>query len=267
MFERDVQGILNEYLEGLITESRFKASARPWEHYDQDYRPMVEMAREAGIPVLAANAPRRYVNRVSRLGAAALDDLSRRARGYLPPLPYPPPSQAYRQEWTNLMSNMVMEPRCPPPEEAGGGGEVPPPDDPPPGHPPADPHHVPPETMPPHGGSFMENGLMAQALWDAAMAHAVTTFLDRHPGALVLHMVGGFHVQNFTGIPEKVEFYRPGTRTLVVHMELAEDITAFDPGEHTGSGDFVILTDQALDLDYERNCTGQEGGGAPPSPS
>ena len=29
-----------------------------------------------------------------------------------------------------------------------------------------------------HGGSFMENGLQAQTLWDASMAHAITTFLD-----------------------------------------------------------------------------------------
>ena len=95
---------------------------------------------------------------------------------------------------------------------------------------------------------------MAQALWDASMAHTITTFLDTHPGALVLHMVGGFHVKNFTGIPEKVEFYRPGTRSLVVHMDLAEDFESFNPSEHAGRGDFVILTDQALDLDYQRNC-------------
>ena len=100
----------------------------------------------------------------------------------------------------------------------------------------------------------MENGLQAQTLWDASMAHAITTFLDMNPGGLVLHMVGGFHVKNFTGIPEKVQFYRPGTRSLVVHMDLAEDIDTFDPAEHGGRGDFVILTDKALDLNIERNC-------------
>ena len=72
MFERDVQHILDEYLQDLITESQFKSSARPWEHYDADYRAMVEMAKAVGVPVLAANAPRRYVNRVSRLGPAGL---------------------------------------------------------------------------------------------------------------------------------------------------------------------------------------------------
>jgi uncharacterized iron-regulated protein len=105
----------------------------------------------------------------------------------------------------------------------------------------------------------MENALHAQTLWDASMAHSITTFLQANPGALVVHMVGGFHVQNHTGIPEQVQFYRPGTRSLVVHMEMAEDFASFDPEEHAGRGDFVILTDKSLDLNYARNC-GEEAG-------
>ncbi|MGW8268255.1 MAG: ChaN family lipoprotein [Longimicrobiales bacterium] len=251
MFERDVQGIVDEYLQDLITESQFKASARPWEFYDEDYRPMVEAAKEKGAPAIAANAPRRYVNRVSRLGRDALQDLPPRARAVLPPLPYPPPTDAYRAEWTALMSTMTMEDQCPAPEAEEDVTEE------------AAPHGM---EMPPHGEvseaggmpsgmeGFMENGLQAQTLWDASMAYAITTFLARHPGGLVVHMVGGFHVENFTGTPEKVQYYRPGTRSLVVAMEMADDITAFDPEEHAGKGDFVILTDQALDKNYERNC-------------
>jgi uncharacterized iron-regulated protein len=255
MFERDVQGILDEYLWDLITEDQFKSSVRPWEFYDSDYRPMVEMAKAAGVPVLAANAPRRYVNRVSRLGPVALGDLSPRARSFLPPLPFPAPTDAYRAEWNALMAGMVMEQQCPAPEEEGPHEEVAPE-----AHPTEDPPHAPPAGMPSHGGSFMENGLQAQTLWDASMAHAITTFLDMNPGALVLHMVGGFHVKNLTGTPEKVQFYRPGTRSLVVHMDIAEDFNAFNPDEHTGRGDFVILTDESLDLNYERNCTIPEPG-------
>ncbi len=273
MFERDVQGILDEYLQDLITESQFTSSARPWEYYDEDYRAMVEMAKEKGVPVIAANAPRRYVNRVSRLGKDALFDLPARARSSLPPLPYPEPTDAYRAEWTALMSNMTMEDQCPAPEPPGEGeghGVVsdsaaaghdqvmPPPDEAPPHGmkvPPAD-EEAPAETgMPSHAmGAFIENGLQAQTLWDASMAYAITTFLERHPGALVLHMVGGFHVENSTGTPEKVQFYRPGTRSLVVSMQMADDFTAFDPEEHSGAGDFVILTDKSLDKNYERNC-------------
>jgi uncharacterized iron-regulated protein len=246
MFETDVQHILDEYLQDVIPESQFISSARPWEHYDADYRGMVELAKATGVPVLAANAPRRYVNRVTRLGPSSLADLSEFALSTLPPLPYPPPTDAYRGEWTSLMMGMVMEPQCPAPEETEEAPAH--------GPPATDAPSGPPAGMPSHGGSFMENGLQAQTLWDASMAHTITTFLDANQGGLVLHMVGGFHVQNFTGIPEKVQFYRPGTRSLVVHMDLAEDIESFDPEEHTGRGDFVILTDQALDLNIKRNC-------------
>ena len=243
MFERDVQGIVDEYLQDLITEGQFKASARPWDYYATDYRPMVEAAKAAGIPVIAANAPRRYVNRVSRLGRDALDDLPARAREYLPPLPYPQPSDAYRREWLALMADMPMQPQCTPP--AGPGHAAPDSQ-----APPAQPRPA----MPSHAAAFMENGLQAQALWDATMAHAITTFLSAHPGALVLHAVGGFHVENFTGIPEQVQHYRPGTRTIVVSMEPVADVRTFDRAEFAGQGNFVILTDKSLDLEYERSC-------------
>ena len=280
MFERDVQGVVDEYLQDLITEGHFKAAARAPRHYDEDYGPMMEVAKAAGIPVIASNAPRRYVNRVSRLGRDALFDLPPRARSYLPPLPYPGPSEEYRQEWVSLMTDMPMQIQCdPPPEElegepgekaegaearaaterAGPPGMLPR-EETPPGMPPQE-EATPGMGAMAHMASFMENGPHAQSLWDAAMAYSITTFLDVNPGALVLHMVGGFHVRNFTGIPEAIRHYRPATRTLVISMELAEDFHTFDPQEHGGRGDFVVLTDRSMDLSYVRHCLEGGGGG------
>ena len=255
MFERDVQGIVDEYLQDLITEEQFKASSRPWKYYDADYRAMVELAKQAGTPVIAANAPRRYVNRVTRLGRDALEDLPPVARSFLPPLPYPEPSDKYRDEWLTLMAETPMERQCevPVPDSVAQSHAVADSQDVEPHQPPAE--EPPPARPPSHMASFMENGVHAQALWDASMAYAVTTFLELNPGALVLHVVGGFHVENHTGIPEQVQHYRPGTRSLVVSMDTADDFRSFEPQEHAGHGDFVILTDGSLDLDYERNCT------------
>ena len=89
MFETDVQPVVDEYLSGLITEEHLRASGRAWKNYKTDYRAMVEFAKEHHLPVVAANAPRRYVNRVSRLGAPALSELPAGAKAILPPLPYP----------------------------------------------------------------------------------------------------------------------------------------------------------------------------------
>jgi uncharacterized iron-regulated protein len=76
MFERDVQTVINEYLKNQITETHFLAASRPWANYKTDYRPLVEFAKEKNLEVVAANAPRRYVNMVTRLGRASLDLLS-----------------------------------------------------------------------------------------------------------------------------------------------------------------------------------------------
>jgi len=73
MFERNVQGTLNDYLQGRIAEKRFLKLARPWKHYQRFYRPVVEYAREKGLEVLAANVPRKLAAQVSREGMDVLD--------------------------------------------------------------------------------------------------------------------------------------------------------------------------------------------------
>ncbi len=103
MFERDVQTVLDEYLSGLISEKQFLASSRPWGNYNTDYRPLVELAKEKGLSVVAANAPRRYVNMVSRLGRDSLNKLSDEAKSWIAPLPYPEPSEAYSRKFNALM--------------------------------------------------------------------------------------------------------------------------------------------------------------------
>jgi uncharacterized iron-regulated protein len=59
MFERDVQYILDAYLKGQISEDTFLERSRPWPNYQEDYRPLIELAKKKGIPVIAANVPRR----------------------------------------------------------------------------------------------------------------------------------------------------------------------------------------------------------------
>lgn len=108
MFERDVQIVLDEYLKGLIPENHFLLSSRPWNNYKTDYRPMVEFAKENKLAVIAANAPRRYVNRVSRLGRDSLNELSPMAKSWLAPLPYAEASKEYADKFNKLMSASGM---------------------------------------------------------------------------------------------------------------------------------------------------------------
>lgn len=106
MFERDVQVVVDEYLKSLISENHFLLSSRPWNNYKTDYRPMVEFAKQNNLPVIAANAPRRYVNMVSRGGRDTLNQLSPTAKNWLAPLPYGEPSKTYGDKFKALMGAM-----------------------------------------------------------------------------------------------------------------------------------------------------------------
>ncbi len=98
MFEADDQLLLNEYLAGIILERHFKAEAKLWNNYSTDYRPLVELAKNNGLPFIATNIPRRYAALVHRAGFEALEGLSEQAKGYIAPLPplYDPELPGYK---------------------------------------------------------------------------------------------------------------------------------------------------------------------------
>lgn len=72
MFERDVQNVLLQYLNGLIDEGTFRAQSRPWPDYARDYRPVIEFAKKHQIIVLAANAPRPLASKAAKKGLSAV---------------------------------------------------------------------------------------------------------------------------------------------------------------------------------------------------
>ena len=102
MIETDCQTVLNEYLGGLIREKDFLTDARVWHNY-KDYRPLVETAKANKLPVIAANAPGRYVNMVNRMGLQSLNTLSAIAKTYLPPLPIDTATGLYYQHFLTIM--------------------------------------------------------------------------------------------------------------------------------------------------------------------
>src|SRR4030042_554072 len=57
------------------SEEVLLAGSRPWGNYKKAYRPIVEFAREKGLPVIAMNVPRKYAARLAMKGPAALEAL------------------------------------------------------------------------------------------------------------------------------------------------------------------------------------------------
>jgi uncharacterized iron-regulated protein len=235
-FQSDTQLILDEYVAGLITEGSFRAASRPWPRYETDYRELIEFSKENGLPVIAANAPRRYATRVTRDGRESLNDLSPEALASLAPLPYGQPSDAYRDQWIatiqKVMEQQGMKCGIPAEELAAATGE----------------EVKAPAPMGAHD-NMMGNQLHSQVLWDATMAWWISQHLAEEPDALLLHMVGGFHVERGTGTPEHLEAYRPGTEVLIVAIQPVVDVDAFEPAPEGEWGDFVIQTDESRTLE------------------
>lgn len=102
MFQTDCQLVLNEYLAGFIREKNLITEGRAWPNY-KDYKPMVDLAQANHIPVIAANAPTRYTNMVTRLGLDALTQLDKQAKSYLAPLPIDTATGAYYDKFAQIM--------------------------------------------------------------------------------------------------------------------------------------------------------------------
>lgn len=86
MFEADNQFIIDEYLNGLISNKNFQDEVRLWPNYNTDYKPLMEFAKENNLKFIATNVPRRYASMVYKRSLASLDSLSDLGKSYLMPL-------------------------------------------------------------------------------------------------------------------------------------------------------------------------------------
>jgi uncharacterized iron-regulated protein len=209
-FERDEQDALDDYLAGITDEAAFKkASGRTDGNYPQGHRDMVERAREAGVPVIAANAPRRYV-RLARLdGFDRLSRLTNEQRRLFR-IPDELPTGPYRDRFNEVMTPAPKEGIA---ESDSHGGQ------------------------PAADYSRLDPIFRSQSVWDWTMAESVNNALAEgfHPVVLV---VGRFHVDLAGGTTLAMQKLRPGVKTVTVSFV---DAYAWSmPDEDKGRGDFVV---------------------------
>jgi uncharacterized iron-regulated protein len=67
-FERDTQEVLDRYLVGEVDEETFLETSKRNRAYAATHRPLIELCKARGIPVIAANAPRRLVTAFRKSG-------------------------------------------------------------------------------------------------------------------------------------------------------------------------------------------------------
>jgi uncharacterized iron-regulated protein len=98
-FERDAQAALDAYLAGESDEETFLAAAHPWPNYAEHYRPVIELARERGLRVVAGNVPRRLAARVVEAGPRRV-----LASPWTPRATLTPPGE-YRERFFDVMGD------------------------------------------------------------------------------------------------------------------------------------------------------------------
>jgi uncharacterized iron-regulated protein len=210
MFERDVQPDVDRYVAGEIDERQFLARARPWPRYATDYRPLVELARLRGWPVLAANVPRALASAVSRKGAAALDTLTAAERAWAA-AELQCPLDAYYERFVEAM----------------------------PAH--ATPGSAPPDTAAQRATN--ERFYLAQCLKDETMGESIARAAAAYADApLIVHFNGAFHSDFGDGAVARAARRVPGAQRVIVTAVPLVDLGAADGSAHARRADYVIFT-------------------------
>lgn len=211
MFERDVQPLLDGYLNGTHPEDSLLAGGRPWPRYRTDYRDLVELARARGWPVIAANIPRPMAAAVSRAGLGFLDTLSADRRVFAAAeLACPVGRDPYFTRFLATMDGM-------PTNHGGPGG----PEDP----------------------AARQQALVriyqAQCAKDETMAESIAAAW--RPGTLVIHMNGAFHSDFHLGTVNRAGRRLPkGARIRVITAVPVTDLDAVDRTSDRKRADWLI---------------------------
>jgi uncharacterized iron-regulated protein len=208
MFERDVQPLLDAYLAGRMTEADFVAQSRPWPNYAADYRPLVELAKAKGWPVIAANVPRRLASGVSRRGLASVDSLPAADRAYVASDLQCPQDQYYR----NFVAVMGGG-------HGGAGGA--------------------PGTAAAGARSMTDLFYESQCVKDETMAESIIR--GRRDRAIVVHFNGAFHSDFGLGTVSRVVRRAPGVRTVVVSAVPSPAPDKEKVADHLAKGQFIII--------------------------
>jgi uncharacterized iron-regulated protein len=202
MFERDVQGALDDYLAGRVDEATFLKRSRPWHNYTTAYRPLVEAAKAARIPVIAANFPATLRRAFAGGGGKrALDALSPEQRALVPAEVFPA-SAAYWERVDRAVRGHM----------GGPGG----------------------------GGTPEERLWDTQNLWDNAMGDAVARARAAHPESLVLHVAGGFHVAYRDGTVAQFVRRSAGSSFAVVSIAPVAELHVARPDLDRDQADYVV---------------------------
>lgn len=184
-FDRDTQIAIDDYLAGVIEEVRFLEYAnRTVRNYPPGHRSMVETAKREGLPVSAANAPRRYV-RLARTDGVERYEAMTPSQRRLFETPGTTTEGRYREDFFDLMSGAAHS-------EEEGEDEGPTEEE-------------------------IEGFFLSQNVWDATMADSVADALGDGYSPVFL-VVGRFHTDSEGGLTQRLRERAPDAEILTISV-------------------------------------------------
>jgi uncharacterized iron-regulated protein len=207
MFERDVQPVLDDYLQGRIGEDALRTKGRAWGNYAESYRPLVEFAKEHALAVIAANAPAGIVRCVGQEGPAYLSRLAPAKRASAAAELHLEPG-TYRDKFFHFL------------DEDGSHG--------------ADQKALDASGQPTPAAL---RGFAAQIIRDDTMAESMALFFEKNPGTKLVHLTGDFHVENYLGTAERLRLRMSDLKIAVITP--VDSIMTIR--EHVRAGDIALL--------------------------
>lgn len=230
-FERDTQAALDAYLAGKSDEAAFIKQTRQNRDYLLAHRPLVELCRSAGAPIIAANAPRRLV-REYRMSKMPFDEF-RRSRSVEDQQWLPRSSEHLPGPYFDRFVEVIKS-HPPAPATATSAPALLPLNDTASAAGPASKQAAAPKTDP-----FIVS-FRPQLLWDDSMAESVADYRAAHPGHRVMLVIGRFHVAEEGGTLQKFRQRRPGDKVFTIVFSSRETGAFAMDKDDANSADVVI---------------------------
>jgi uncharacterized iron-regulated protein len=191
MFPRRLQGVLDQWVAGRLTEAEFLQQTdwnTTWGFDAKLYLPLFRFAREHHLPMLALNVDRELVRQVRAAGWEGAPVYQREGVGHPAP-----PAPTYMTEL-----KMAFESH---PAWKG--------DDP--------------------TASF-NHFVEAQTVWDRAMAEAIARYRHDHPATQVVSVLGAGHIRNGYGVPHQLQALGADYSAKLMTLPSDHDCAELTPG-------------------------------------
>ncbi|MDM4767872.1 ChaN family lipoprotein [Pelomonas sp. SE-A7] len=192
-FERDVQGVVDDYLAGKVGENALVENGRAWDNYRPSYRPLLQFAKDHGLPVVAAEAPTWAISCIGQQGTEVMEKFTPEERSWVArELDLGP--GAYRDKYMRFQAGAATH----------GGGAA----------------------MSDAAKLRAERSYAAQVARDETMAEAIAAAIKARPGHKVLHLDGNFHSAAFLGTVERLKRRLPELKIAVIDPQEVVDAKA-----------------------------------------